>query len=250
MDDLVGSIEIGGQVFWPMLGGDPPPPDAIPVFKSLPMMHQLVELIAVEQPRRIVEVGIYRGGSTAMLAAAAPEAQILAVELDPGPAPHLERFRAAGGDTRRLRTEFGVDQADGERLEALVRDAFGDEPVDLVIDDASHLLAESRATLDALLPFVRHGGIYLFEDWSWAHLRDGAWGAVFPSSSWPEGPSPSALVFEMVMATGSSEGVFDSVDVRPSTVAARRGGAPLEPGTFRLADRVPGWEPYPTPEPT
>jgi hypothetical protein len=248
VDDLVGSIEIGGHVFWPIMGGPPPPADAIPVFKSLPMMRQLVDLIEQERPQRIVEVGIYKGGSTAMLAALAPEAEILAIELDPGPAPHLERYRAAGGRTEHLRTEFGVDQADRPRLQSLVADAFGGEAIDLVIEDASHALVPSRITLDALLPLVRHRGAYLFEDWSWAHLRAGAWGATFGGSDWPDGRSPSPLVYEMVMATGSSEGIIDAVDVRPSTALARRGGAPLDPETFHLREHVPGWEPYPDPD--
>jgi hypothetical protein len=245
VEGLVGSIEVGGHVFWPVMGGGAPPPDAVPVFKSLPMMRQLAEILERERPLRIVEVGIYRGGSTAMLAALAPDAQILAVELDPGPAPHLDRYLATGGSGAHLRTEFGVDQADRSRLQALVRDVFGDEPLDLVIDDASHQLAESRVTLDALLPFVRHGGAYLFEDWSWAHLRAGAWGPTLAGTTWPEGASPSVLVYELIMATGSSEGIVDAVDVRPSTALVRRGGQPLDPATFRLRDHVPGWEPYP-----
>lgn len=247
MDGLIGSIDVGSWSFWPTMGGSAPPDGAIPVFKALPMMQELADHIERERPERIVEVGIYKGGSTAMLAALAPGAQILAIELDPGPAPHLEAYRERGGDLAHVRTEFGVDQSDRARVQELVASTFGDEPIDLVIDDASHQLRESRVTLDALLPLVRPGGAYLLEDWSWAHLRSSAWGVAFPGATWPEGPSLTELVFELVMAVGASEGVVERVDVGPFNALARRGAAPLDPATFALREHVPGAEDYAAP---
>ena len=41
--------------------------------------------------------------------------------------------------------------------------------IDLVVDDASHLYEQTKATFAMLFPLVRPGGNYVIEDWSWAH---------------------------------------------------------------------------------
>jgi hypothetical protein len=42
-------------------------------------------------------------------------------------------------------------------------------PLDLVIDDASHIYGPTKASFQALFPLLRPGGLYLIEDWAWAH---------------------------------------------------------------------------------
>ena len=46
--------------------------------------------------------------------------------------------------------------------------------LDLVIDDASHLLPETTASFNVLFPRLRAGGLFVIEDWSWQHYRDDA----------------------------------------------------------------------------
>ena len=48
--------------------------------------------------------------------------------------------------------------------------AFGNRPLDLVMDDASHLGPQTRASFETLFPRLRAGGLYIIEDWSW-HLQ-------------------------------------------------------------------------------
>ncbi|HRW38249.1 MAG: class I SAM-dependent methyltransferase [Acidimicrobiales bacterium] len=242
-----GTIRAGAHEFWPILEAPRPSPQAIPVYKSLRMMQAIVELVAQERPTRIVEVGIYAGGSTALLAALAPEATLLGIELDPGPASQLARFEELGGSVAGVRVAYGVDQGDRHTVQALVRETFGDEPIDLVIDDASHQLELSRSTLDALLPFVRSGGSYVIEDWGWGQLRESMWASTLAGTEWPPGEPMAALIFDLVMAVAASEGVVDDLVVAPSTVIARRGVAPLDPDGFRLRDQLPGAQDYQAP---
>jgi hypothetical protein len=66
-----------------------------------------------------------------------------------------------------VRIYHGVDQADRDTIRRLVADEFAGQPLDLVIDDASHLLTPSTATFNPLFPRQRPGGLYVIEDWSW-----------------------------------------------------------------------------------
>jgi predicted O-methyltransferase YrrM len=65
-----------------------------------------------------------------------------------------------------VRPVYGVDQADRARLAAIAADEFGGQPLDLVIDDASHRLDETRASFECLFPLLRPGGRFVIEDWN------------------------------------------------------------------------------------
>ena len=94
----------------------------------------------------------------------------MAVELDPEPIEGLAEFIEARGLADRVRPYYGVNQADRGRLTELTVHEFGAEPLDLVIDDASHLLEETRSSFETLFPRLRPGGLYVIEDWP-AHHR-------------------------------------------------------------------------------
>ena len=64
-----------------------------------------------------------------------------------------------------------VDQADRAGSPRSSSEAFGDQPLDLVIDDCSHLYEATRASFNELFPRLRPGGLYWIEDWPWAHEK-------------------------------------------------------------------------------
>lgn len=100
----------------------------------------------------IVEIGVFSGGS-------------------------LEMWRNYFGTDSRV---YGVDVEracrayEGERVRVFIGDqgdaAFWDDfahqvpTIDIVIDDGSHVPADQIVTLEALLPRIRPGGVYLCED--------------------------------------------------------------------------------------
>lgn len=100
----------------------------------------------------VLEVGVYSGGSLEMWRAYFGEgAHIYGVDID-------ERCRAYERSGVRV---FIGDQADPEfwtRFRAEV------PVVDIVIDDGGHQLHQRRATLEALLPHIQPGGVYVCED--------------------------------------------------------------------------------------
>jgi hypothetical protein len=64
-----------------------------------------------------------------------------------------------------VHTAFGLDQADRASLTSFVDAHIPPEGLDLVIDDASHLLGPTRVSFEVLFPRLRPGGLYVLEDW-------------------------------------------------------------------------------------
>jgi predicted O-methyltransferase YrrM len=126
----------------------------------------VVRLDGLDHPN-LFELGIAAGGSVALLHLLAEPRKLVAVELSPDPVQGLADFVAQRGAQDVVRPYYGVDQSDRARLAEIVTREFGGEPIDLVIDDASHLLGPTRASFEVLFPHLRPGGLYLIEDWNW-----------------------------------------------------------------------------------
>jgi hypothetical protein len=169
LDDSAFTFE--GETFTSV--GDPtdarPDPTGTPslsLVKEPELLDSWASFFAPFQGARIVELGIYQGGSTALLALLTDPEHLLAVDLSPDPLPALDEFLARHDLADRVTTRFGLDQSDATALEAALRDAMGDEPLDIVVDDASHLYGPTIASFETLFPKLRPGGWYLIEDWN------------------------------------------------------------------------------------
>lgn len=219
--------------------------------KPKALLDQYLALIEAFPHPRIVELGIFQGGSVALLALLSQPEKLVALELDPTPIDPLLQLIAERGLGESIRPYFGVDQGDRERLVEIMDDEFPDTDVDLVIDDASHLYAPSRSSFDVLFPRVRPGGVYVIEDWTWEDqwskalaraLEDGAEapGAVEDQISGAladrEGVRRpiSALGLELTLAQAQSPDAIVEVVLNQRWITVRRGSQALDPDTFRL----------------
>lgn len=134
------------------------------IIKTPAMVRGYLDLLAAEQPRRIVEVGVKEGGSAALITLAAQPDRLLAVELAREVPPLLAELRDRLDG--RLVTAFGLDQGDRAALTRVVDTHLPGGGIDLVIDDASHILGPTRTSFEVLFPRLRPGGLYVIEDWS------------------------------------------------------------------------------------
>jgi hypothetical protein len=155
-----------------------------------------------------------------------------------------------------VRPHYGVDQADRARLREIVRREIGDRPIDLVVDDASHLYLPTLATFEVLFPLLRPGGRFVIEDWRWQHKVDaGVRSMITSGEPVPDHiraairrrvaetaatgfvrPDPfSRLVVELVLARACGD-VVAELTVDDSWVVVRRGPGELDPDSFRLRD--------------
>jgi predicted O-methyltransferase YrrM len=221
------------------------------VRKTRWMIEQYATLARELDAPNVVELGIYEGGSTALLALLLRPRRLLAVDLTATRVAALDAFIAAHALGETVRPYFGVDQADRARLEAILAGEFGTEPLDLVVDDASHLLDETTASFNVLFPRLRPGGVFVFEDWSWQHFHDDALaralaadetaakemmrrllsGDVAPPSQKPL----SRLVLELVLTAAYADHIVaEIVNLRRGWLMVRRGADPLDPLDFDI----------------
>jgi predicted O-methyltransferase YrrM len=128
-----------------------------------------VEFFRAQQidARKIMEIGIWNGGSAAFLFEYFRPDRFVAVDILDQPAyPAFNDYVSRKGRSSRLKTYWGTNQANRERLLEIV-DAEFNGPMDLIIDDASHEFHATKASFEALYPRLRRGGWYLIEDWIW-----------------------------------------------------------------------------------
>lgn len=224
--------------------------------KSRRLIDATVDLVAEFPGARAVEFGIASGGSTAVLALVARPRTLIAIELDPAPVEALSRLIERKGLGDVVRPHYGVDQGDQRRITQILDAELGHEPLDFVIDDASHRLHETRAAFEVVFPRLRPGGVYVIEDWNWQfrfryalasgasatdlgdRIADGA-GRVRFEEYLRENLARTPLEtlgLELVLTRASSGQVVDDVRFGESWIVVRRGPASLDVATFRLSD--------------
>lgn len=161
----MGNLKLDGIEFHYSWGATTPStPDRFVILKDDASRARFVDQLERHRGGRILELGIYKGGSAALAMLVAEPAMLVAVDISE-PVEALESFRSERGLTDRLRTHYGVDQADRVALTRVLDDEFGEDPLDLVIDDASHLHDETIVSFEVVFPRLRPGGEFIIEDW-------------------------------------------------------------------------------------
>jgi SAM-dependent methyltransferase len=201
------------------------------LFKERPLVDRYVELIEELRPRNVVELGIMEGGGTALLFTLAHPSRLVAIDRRPPMDSTLRDFVVSEGLGETVRIHADVDQADRPRLAEIIDREFGDEPLDLVVDDCSHLYEATRASFNELFPRLRPGGVYTIEDWPWAHEEPvaGMWAGEVPLTR---------LILELVLASPVVPDLISEVRVDADVVRVTRGDASTDPSGFDLADHL------------
>ncbi len=216
-------------------------PELLSICKNSAHVDRYRDVLAEFDHPRIVELGIFRGGSIAMLALIGDPKKLIAFDIAAEAPPGLCEFLAERGLDDVVDLHHGVDQADREVLTTVLDEALGGEPLDLVIDDASHGYGATRASFEILFPRLRSGGIYLIEDWAWNHIVAATMAAA---AGQPADPAPielaepplSQLAAELMLAMSLPNDNVLEVTVNENWIQVRKGGAQLDPEAFRLGD--------------
>jgi cephalosporin hydroxylase len=170
--------------------------EAFTIVKSEPYLRAYEDLASNFSPRSILELGIFQGGSYVFLDKLFNPCRMSAVEISPKPVVPLLQYLSRKENRF---VHFATSQRDGEMLKQIVLGELADE-LDLVVDDACHAYEETKASFEFLFPLLRPGGMYVIEDWSWAHR---------PNYQSPDAPfsnrhALSNLLFEQIMLMGST----------------------------------------------
>lgn len=245
----IGRFRIGEVEFHCSTEGRGSVPGRFFIRKDRRLVEDYLDLLDGFPNGNIVELGIAEGGSVALTALVATPEKLVALELDERPIPALDQLIARLGMTDRIRPCYGVDQGDREKVRMIIDDAFADQTLDLVVDDASHQLAPTRSSFETLFPRLRPGGLFLVEDWNHQHLLAHKLAVALADPDSPlhaeverrvatgvtEDPL-TRLIIELVLAQAETEEHLASVTVGPRWVAVRRGAGDLDQATFRLRD--------------
>ncbi len=170
------------------------------------------------RPRNVFELGVWDGGSSAFWFEYFQPAKHVGADLTRRPDRYFQDYVRSRQLGPRLKIHWGIDQADARTLRKLVASEF-DGPLDLVIDDASHLYGPTKASFETLFPLLRPGGLYVIEDWAWGHWP----GFHAPGHAWARETPPTRLVTELVEATGTSTTLISSLVVLQGFVVVERG---------------------------
>jgi len=176
----------------------------------------------------ILEFGIWDGGSIVLWYEMFQPMRHVAVDLmRRTDSAYFERYLTEKDAAEKIRTFWDTDQSDEKRLREILREEFRG-PLDLVVDDASHLYELTKKTFDVVFPSLREGGLYIIEDWAWAHWRG------FEQTFKDRVPL-TRLIFELVEAAGTSPRLIKHVFVYQGFVAVERGPMPVDDiGEFKL----------------
>lgn len=204
------------------------------LIKNRTMIDLLLAITAGRPVDRIVEIGIFKGGSAALLATLFRPTRLTALELSLEPVDALHDFVVARGFEDVVHAHYGVDQSDEEAVLKIVEGDHGAERLDLVIDDASHLYRETKRSFEMLFPRLRPGGHYVIEDWGWAHFdsplwqQDGGW--------WHDRPALTNLLVELLMILARNSGLVAKVDITQEAAVITRGSGCAATSPVRLED--------------
>ena len=203
--------------------------------KSRSMIEGMMKSTEALDVRAVIDVGVYKGGSVVFLNEVFHPQKLVAIERNPVDVPPLTRYCSDPMRIDRLRIFLGVDQADQAALDRICRHEFGDQPLDLVVDDASHFFEETRSTFRALFPRLRPGGIYIIEDWAWAHWPGDYWQKERGGDYFRRKLPLSNLLVELMLLCAGSPELVRNVTFNPDVIYVERGHGPLDPG-FELSD--------------
>jgi predicted O-methyltransferase YrrM len=115
-----------------------------------------------EQRMRMLEIGLYNGGSLRMWRDYLPNTVLHGIDID-------ARTLAYQDEVPNSQVRL-VDQGDAAALEAFVAELGGN--YDFILDDGGHTMLQQIVSFEVLWPQLMPGGIYAIEDLGTSYFAD------------------------------------------------------------------------------
>nr|WP_285854311.1 class I SAM-dependent methyltransferase [Paenibacillus elgii] len=143
---------------------------------------------------------MFSGGSIALWNEIFKPDTMVGIDLQPCQEnDYFSKYLLESNAADKIHRYWDTNQSDKKRIVEICTRHMG-QGIDLVLDDASHLYEPTKRSFEALFPLLRPGGLYIIEDWNWAHT------ASFQkdTSVWRNETALTQLIFDVVEAVGSS----------------------------------------------
>lgn len=136
-------------------------PGELPHQKGDDLLSYYDELIRIHnpKPRRLLEIGICRGGSLAMWPLIFESVEVVGVDIDPS--------QISGACTEHYGEPDQSITVIQDRMPSPAIATRG--PFDFIVDDGAHGADGAIKSFDLLWPQLSNGGLYVVEDW---HAND------------------------------------------------------------------------------
>jgi SAM-dependent methyltransferase len=194
---------------------------SVAVLKNKGMLDIYCELLGDLRPKKIFEIGFFQGGMPLFLAEMIHPEKIVAIDINQQTKELVNLIQESGLDET-IKLYGGIAQDNTTAIHSLLKDEFGKESIDLIIDDASHEYMNSRCCFEETFGYLRPGGKYVLEDWGWLHWKHHPWQSD-ESYFWGK-PALTNLLFELTMGLASSPEVIARVDIlNPACAVITRG---------------------------
>lgn len=168
----------------------------------------------------LFELGIYGGGSIAFWNELLNPEKHIAIDISKkNENRYLTNYFEKKKSAKKIIQTFGgVNQSDKKKLLELYQSIFN-TPLDLVIDDASHMYTHTKTSFETLFPLLRPEGLYIIEDWAWGH-----WEEFFaPNHDWAREIPPTKLINELVELAGTDNSIIKSLTIYRGFTVVERG---------------------------
>lgn len=174
-----------------------------------------------------LELGIMRGGSCALFEALYEPENHMAIDIQRHGTDGTEELEYYVAEKRRKFKAFHtIGQNDIPQILGEWKSMTGQSQAefDVIIDDASHSYDLSLSSFNGLFPYVRVGGVYVIEDWGWAHW-EGPWQDETHSEF--NSPALSNLSIHCSVGVTSRGGIISKTIVLPNQTFVFRGPAEI-----------------------
>jgi hypothetical protein len=202
--------------------------------KCRPMVEEMLALARQRPVSRILDMGIYKGGSVALYDLIFSPKCLVAIDLLQEPVAALAGYIKARGRAWAVKPYYGINQADPAAFGRILTANFPARDIDLIVDNASHFYEETRAAFNISFPYLKPGGLYVIEDWAWAHWAGDFWQKDNPYFS--NKRSLSNLLIELFMLAASRPDLIREIVVTWGIITVKRGTGVLPPGPFDIGE--------------
>ena len=182
---------------------------SVTLLKDRGFIESYLEFLAELKPKRVFELGFFQGGMPLFLSEVCKLEKVIAIDWHP-PTPELLNLVTRHKLQKKLEFVGGVDQLDATRVKSIAKTGFNGKPIDLIIDDCSHYYENTKGCFEQLFGMLRPGGAYVIEDWGWTHWPSEPWNTS--KSHFHGMPSMTNLMFKIIMAFGSTQGIIERIE--------------------------------------